>query len=105
MNEKRKVGRPRSVEPVAEAPPEGIELQIEGFMFTILAAMEKKLIEAINNFQPPVAAAPVTQGAVPQQTVEQIEIDKKNSERLAQFKADKKAMEDKAIAEQKRRDG
>jgi hypothetical protein len=72
----------------AAPPKEGIELQIEGMMFNILMAMEKRINECIANFVPPVPAAPLAPAAVPEKSVktdEEKRIDEINRKRLAAY--------------------
>ena len=74
---------------VEAAPPkEGIELQVEGMVFNILMAVEKKIMESLANFTPPAAVTPLTQSPPAQKSVkteEEVRIDKINRERLAAF--------------------
>ena len=74
----------------AAPPKEGIELQIEGMMYNVLAAMEKRMMEVIENFVPPAPVAPVV--APPKEkTEEEKRIEAVNRERLAEFRKVKEA--------------
>ena len=72
-------------------PPEGIERQIEGLMFNVLVAMEKRITECIEKFEPPAApSAP----ALPEKQVktdEEKKIDEINRKRLEKYGKQKKA--------------
>lgn len=96
--------------PVAPTPQEeGIELQMVTIAIEKLAVAIEKLATATENRQPDGLRQVSGIGAVPQLSPEeaarQAEIDKINAERLGRFQSDKKAMEKKALEEERRRRG
>jgi len=104
---KEKSGQADVGTPVAPTPPEGIELQSGAELIAI--ALES-IATAIRNHQNSSTLRQVSGiGMVPQlspeEAAKQAEVDKINRERLARFKADKKAMEKAAIEEERKRTG
>ncbi len=84
---------------------EKIEIMIEGWLGTVLAAMEKKMLECIEKFQAPLMEIPTTGKKPKVKSATEVEVDKTNAQRLGNFKEDRKKMQDKQIAEEKARRG
>lgn len=104
VEEKRKVGRPKSDNPVAEAPPEGNEperIELQSGAELIAMALEN-IATAIANLQNVTPSQTIITGT-PQLSAEEQKrqdgVDKINRERIEGFKTDKKAMETKSIEE------
>ena len=67
-------------------PEEKIELIATGMIGSVLAAMEKKILKAIEAYEMPISATISTPKSAKPKTEEEKRVDKVNTERLDEFR-------------------